>query len=79
MYKMFNKSRKLASAVMAVIMLMLMLTSCKSGRKGSNVVKADDPWYETTRFELAQDLGQHECLGGADVLCTSNDKLFYLD
>ena len=78
MYKRFIKSRKLASAVMAVIMLMPMLTSCKSGRKGQMVVKADDPWYESTRFELAQDLGQHECLGAADVLCTSKDKLFYL-
>ncbi|MBR6988144.1 MAG: extracellular solute-binding protein [Clostridiales bacterium] len=69
---------KLISAVMAVAMLMPVLTSCKSGKKGKNVVKADDPWYESSRFELSQDLGQNDSIGASYLLGASNDKVFYL-
>ena len=66
------------SAVVAIAMLMPMLTSCKSGKIGKKVVKEDDPWYESTRFELSQDLEQYNCIGGAYELCSSTDKVFYL-
>ena len=66
------------SVVMAIAMLMPVLTSCKSGKIGKNVVKADDPWYESTRFELSQDLGQNDSVGASYELCASNDKVFYL-
>ena len=42
--------------VMAIVMLASMLTSCKSGTIGRNVVKEDDPWYDTVRFKLERDL-----------------------
>ncbi len=66
------------SAVVAIAMLMPMLTSCKSGKIGKKVVKEDDPWYESTRFELSQDLEQYNYIGGAYELCSSTDKVFYL-
>lgn len=72
-----RKIKPFALAV-AVFMLMSMLMSCSAGKSKSNVVKADEPWYETTRFELAQDLGQHDQIGGMDIICASNDKVFYI-
>ena len=66
------------SAVMAIAMLMPVLTSCKTGKIGKKVVKEDDPWYESTRFELSQDLGQNDCVGASYELCASDDKVFYL-
>ena len=66
------------SAVVAIAMLMPMLTSCKSGKIGKKVVKEDDPWYESSRFELAQDLGQFDMIGFADGFCAGDDKLFYI-
>ena len=47
---------KLISAILVIAMLVPVLTSCKSGKKGSNVVKEDDPWFETTRFKLEKNL-----------------------
>ena len=69
---------KIVSVVMAMAMLMPLLTSCKSVKIGRNVVKADDPWFESTRFELAQDLGQYDSTGASYVLCASNSKVFFL-
>lgn len=69
---------KIVSVVMAAAMLMPVLTSCKSGKPGSNVVKADDPWFETTRFELAHDLGQYDSLGASYEICANNDNVFFL-
>ena len=69
---------KIVSVVMAAAMLMSVLTSCKAGKIGRNVVKADDPWFNTTRFELADDLGQYDSIGASYELCASNSKVFYL-
>ena len=68
---------RLLAISMAFILLVSAFTSCtKSGGKGNNKVKADDPWYESTRFELAQDLGQNDSVGASYELCASNDKVF---
>ena len=69
---------KIVSVVMAAAMLMSVLTSCKAGKIGRNVVKADDPWFNTTRFELAQDLGQYDTIGSSYEICASNDRVFFL-
>ena len=66
------------AVTMAAVMLVTMLMSCSSVRKGSKVVKEDDPWYKTTKFELSDDLGQDNYLGTTDAICSSNDNLFYL-
>ena len=54
------RSVKTAAFILAVVILMPMLMSCRSGNKSSNVVKADDPWYETTKFEMKKDIRQYE-------------------
>ena len=69
---------KLLSVIMTIVMMMPVLMSCSKAKKTDDVVKEDDPWYESNRFELAQDLGQYSYLGGSDVLCASNDKVYFL-
>ncbi|MBQ1744140.1 MAG: hypothetical protein II046_04265, partial [Clostridiales bacterium] len=69
------RSVKTAAFILAVVILMPMLMSCRSGNKSSNVVKADDPWYETTKFEMKKDIRQYEKVKEAEI-CTSDDKVF---
>lgn len=68
---------RFAAVAIAVAMLMPMLMSCQARRNRANVVKADDPWYETTKFELKKDIHQYEQVAEARI-CTSNDKVFSL-
>ena len=67
---------KLISVILVIAMMVPALTSCKSGKKGSNVVKADDPWYETTRFKLEKNLTPTDQEADT-VLCTSGDRLYF--
>ena len=67
---------KPVAITMVIVMLVTMLTSCSSAKKGDNVVKEDDPWYETTRIKLEKGLKPNEEVGDA-VLCTCEDKFFY--
>ena len=67
---------KLISAILVIAMLVPVLTSCKSGKKGSNVIKEDDPWFETTRFKLEKNLKPTDQEADA-VLCAGEDKLFF--
>ena len=69
---------KLLSVIMTGIMLMPMLMSCTKAKKNANVVKEDDPWYESTKFKLSDDLGQNSSLGGTNAICTSGDRIYYL-
>ena len=72
------KKTKLLAAAMAVFMLMPLFTSCSSsGKKGANVVKADDPWYESTKFELDRNFKKEE-YDICNDFCVSNDKIFSL-
>ena len=72
------KRNNLLALVMAVVMLMPVLTSCKvSGKGGNIVVKASDPWYETTKFLLEKDLRETDKVNNTQ-LCASDDKIFYL-
>ena len=65
------------SFVMAIVLLITMLPSCSSGKKGSKVVKADDPWFESTRFKLEKDIRQYE-EEGVSAVFTSNDRCYSL-
>ena len=68
---------RLLTAAMAIIVLMPMLMSCSSGKKSSNVVKADDPWYETTRFEITRDLKPGSQIG-ANLITAAGDRIYSL-
>ena len=67
---------KLISAILVIAMLVPVLTSCKSGKKGSNVIKEDDPWFETTRFKLEKNLKPTDQEADS-MICTSDDRLFF--
>ena len=67
---------KLTSMILVIAMLVPVLTSCKPGKKGSKVVKTDDPWYETTRFKLEKDLKPTDQEADS-MLCASDDRLFF--
>ena len=72
------KRVKFIAAAMAVFMLMPLFTSCSSsGKRGANVVKADDPWYESSKFKLEYDRKKGE--DGCDsFISVSNDRIFSL-
>ena len=69
-----NKFKSVA-IVIALSMLLPMFTSCSQGANGKTVVKADDPWYESTKFKLERDLQEFDRLLTTDV-CISNDNIF---
>ena len=71
------KKTKLLSIAMAFVMLMPVFTSCSKAGKGSNVVKADDPWYESTRVKITKDIGKYEEEEKSGI-CTSKDNIFYM-
>lgn len=67
---------RLLAISMAFILLVSAFTSCtKSGGKGNNKVKADDPWYESTRFKLEKSLRENDDTLDSNI-CTSNDRFF---
>ena len=72
-----RRTRFLA-VTMAAVMSVSMFTSCKaSAKKGAKVVKEDDPWYESTRFELMKDIDKGNSGCTVDI-CVSNDRIFSL-
>lgn len=54
------KKKRLIAAVMAFVVLMPMLMSCSSEKKGRKTVKEDDPWYESNTFKLELDVRKDE-------------------
>ena len=61
---------------MIAVMLLQTVTACTLNKKASNVVGEDDPWYETTKFLLDNDIKKNEeySLG----VCTSDERVFSL-
>ena len=70
------KKIKPVALAMAAVMLMTMLVSCSSEKKSSNVVKEDDPWYESVKFKLDKDVKANDDVDTG--VCTSNDNIFAL-
>ena len=78
------KKIKLLALVLSVAILVPVFTSCKAGQKASNVVKADDPWYESTKFKIEKDVSASDefltsCLFAIDdrlfdIYSTSTDR-----
>ena len=73
-----RKIRPLAMAMSMVMLMTVFVSSCSSAKKTRKVVKEDDPWYKTTKFELSTDLGQNDYLGTTSALCSSDNNLFYM-
>ena len=69
---------KFLAAALAAIMLMPIFTSCSAaGKKGTVVVKENDPWYESFRVKINKDIRSDED-ENISAVCTSEDKIFYL-
>ena len=69
---------KISAVVLAAVVLVTMFSSCfTSTIRGSKTVKEDDPWYESTKFEMVGDIGIGEEAGDCN-LCESKDKIFSL-
>lgn len=69
------KSIKPIAIAVIFAMLMPLLSACSSGLKKAAVVKADDPWYESTSFTIEEDIRQNEVMN-TGCLCASEDRLF---
>ena len=58
--------RRIVASLLAVSLAAPVLMSCS--KKGSDtVVSENDPWYESTRFELDMDILPTEMLGNTEV------------
>ena len=68
------KRLKAIAIVLAVSMLQPLLMSCSASGKEA-VVKEDDPWYESIRFELDQEQLSTEMMQGS-VVSYSNGKIY---
>ena len=66
---------KPVAIAMVFVMLMPLFSSCSSSMKKSTVVKADDPWYETTKFKLDYEIRKGETLD-ASTICASDESIF---
>ena len=69
------KRLKPVVVIMTIVMLMQTLMSCSSVSKKTNVVGKDDPWFESTMFDLKKTIGKNDELCGSGI-CTSNDRIF---
>ena len=60
------KKLRCLALILALSMLMPMLCSCAKKSKDTTV-KKDDPWFESTRFNLKTDIKESEMLEGSTV------------
>ncbi len=68
--------KRIVASLLAVSLAAPVLMSCS--KKGSDtVVSENDPWYESTRFELDMDILPTEMLGNTEV-CYGNGKIYHV-
>lgn len=66
---------KLLALVICFAILMSVFTSCSAEKKGQKIVKADDPWFESTRFKLEKNLKKSDDYNPSCV-CAGDDRIF---
>jgi len=66
---------RLFALVMCFAILMSLFTSCKAEKNGKKTVKADDPWFESTRFKLEKKVKNTDDFIPSCV-CAGADKIF---
>lgn len=71
-----KKVRPVAMA-MVMVMLMTILSSCSSAGITDNIVKEDDPWYESTRFQLTPAYKETDSVSDT-LVCAGKDNLFLM-
>ncbi len=69
--------KRITALALAVSMLAPMITSCAKSNTKNIVVKEDDPWYESVRFDLETDKLPSEMIDSS-VVTYENDRLYHL-
>ena len=69
------KKQKCLALILAAAMLVPVFSSCSKKAKNTTVRK-DDPWFESSRFDLKTDLKGSEMLGGSTV-CYGNGMVYH--
>ena len=72
----FMRGRKTVSFLLAVCMLTTVFTSCSKTNKDI-IVREDDPWFESVRFELNNDQKSTEMLDSS-IVSYSNGRVYHL-
>ena len=70
------KKLRCIALILSVSMLMPMLCSCAKKSKNTTVRK-DDPWFESTRFDLKTDIKESEMIEGSTV-SYGNGKVYHI-
>ena len=70
------KFKRIMAVIMTVVMAMPVLASCTGVAKSDNVVKEDDPWYDSTKFDLETDIPSGAMTDYSQI-CVSNDRIYY--
>lgn len=71
------KTLKLSALVMAVVFLIPLLLSCSKGKNADDLVKENDPWYISYRFELDPDVSATEMVSG-NAVCYNKGSVYHL-
>ena len=70
------KNKRLIALTLSAVMFVSMLTSCINAKKSDKVVKEDDPWFESTRFDIDSEIPSG-ALTDYSQISVSNDKIYY--
>ncbi len=70
------KNKSLIAITLSAVMLVSMLASCTNVKKSSKEVKEDDPWFESTRFDIDSEIPSG-ALTDYSQISVSNDKIYY--
>ena len=71
------KNKRLIALTLSAVLFVSMLTSCINAKKSDNVVKEDDPWFESTKFVLDSEIPSG-ALVDLTQICVSNDRIYHL-
>ena len=71
------RNKKTIALALAVSILVPMFTSCAKSSTKNVIVKEDDPWYESVRFDLETDKLPSEMLD-CSIVTYENDRLYHL-
>ena len=70
------KNKRLIALTLSAVMFVSILTSCINAKKSDKVVKEDDPWFESTRFDIDSEIPSG-ALTDYSQISVSNDKIYY--
>ena len=70
------KNKRFMAVIMTVVMLFPVLTSCAKAKNSANLVKEDDPWFDSTKFAIESDIPSGAWSDFSQI-CVSGDRIYY--